>query len=197
MIGVVVPVHDEETTLGACLCAIRTAAGHPLLRGEAVRVVVVLDDCTDGSALIAARMGAEIVAIAARNVGEARAAGANALLGNRARWLAFTDADSVGAPGWLADQLSLGVEVVCGAIAVDWPSGSDSLRARYERHYLDADGHRHIHGANLGVAADVYRRAGGFAPLRSSEDVALVRELCRIGASIAWSPSRACRRARA
>lgn len=51
----------------------------------------------------------------------------------------------------------------------------------------DADGHRHIYGANLGVSADAYQRAGGFKLLASIEDVALVQALQASGASIAWS----------
>lgn len=50
MIGVVIPVHNEEAHLGACLEAIRCAAAHPRLGGEPVRVQVVLDSCSDASA---------------------------------------------------------------------------------------------------------------------------------------------------
>ncbi len=49
------------------------------------------------------------------------------------------------------------------------------------------DGHRHIHGANLGLSATAYRRAGGFAAIPCHEDVALVRALQRAGMGIAWS----------
>lgn len=45
----------------------------------------------------------------------------------------------------------------------------------------------HVHGANLGVSADAYRRAGGFPPLKCSEDAALVDRLIATGARIAWS----------
>ena len=55
------------------------------------------------------------------------------------------------------------------------------------RHYQDCDGHRHVHGANLGVAAQAYRRIGGFAALACSEDQALVDRLEQGGARIAWS----------
>lgn len=44
-----------------------------------------------------------------------------------------------------------------------------------------------MHGANLGVSATAYRRAGGFKALASSEDVALVEALRNTGARIAWS----------
>jgi len=61
------------------------------------------------------------------------------------------------------------------------------MQEHYERTYTDADGHQHIHGANLGVSAAAYRRAGGFKSLTSSEDVALVEALRETGATIAWS----------
>jgi hypothetical protein len=47
------------------------------------------------------------VSVNARNVGLARAIGAEALLKRGARWLAFIDADTLVSPSWLADQLSL------------------------------------------------------------------------------------------
>lgn len=42
----------------------------------------------------------------------------------------------------------------------------------------------HVHGANLGVRADVYLAAGGFAPLAESEDNDLVDRLAGSGARL-------------
>jgi glycosyltransferase involved in cell wall biosynthesis len=239
MIGVVIPAHNEERELEQCLAALRVAAADPALRGETVRVTVVLDSCSDGSRAIAERhagradnrdplrrhggaggnggnggnggsanlggcrgnggvvSGAsancivDIIVVASRNVGAARAAGAAQLLALGARWLAFSDADTRVSPGWLAAQLALDVDVVCGTVAVDdWSphlGDADALRRHFRRSYTDADGHRHIHGANLGVSASAYVRAGGFEPLACSEDVALVAALERCGARFAWS----------
>ena len=64
---------------------------------------------------------------------------------------------------------------------------AELLRQQFCDTYTDAEGHRHIHGANLGVSASAYVRAGGFAALASSEDVALVQALKASGARIAWS----------
>lgn len=61
------------------------------------------------------------------------------------------------------------------------------MRIQHENTYCDADGHRHIHGANLGISSAAYLGVGGFQPLKSSEDVALVKALQINGASIAWS----------
>lgn len=188
MIGVAVPAHNEEAVLGACLAALRRAAAHPALRGEAVMPLVVLDACTDGGARVVQAAGVDALVVEARNVGAARRAGAAALLSRGARWLAFTDADSRVADDWLAAQLALRADAVCGCVTVDdWTPYHPEVRRRYDAHYRHADGHRHVHGANLGVSAAAYRRAGGFRPLRSSEDVRLVRDLERTGARIAWS----------
>ncbi|HZZ13686.1 MAG TPA: glycosyltransferase [Paraburkholderia sp.] len=188
MIGVIVPAHNEEALLAPCLAALIEASRHEDLAGEPVRIVVVLDACTDFTGAIARAYGVETLALTARNVGIARATGADFLLADDARWLAFTDADSRVSPGWLVAQLSLDADAVCGSIAVDdWTAHPLCVRENFRKTYVDADGHRHIHGANLGVSAEAYRRAGGFPPLTCSEDVALVDRLLATGARIAWS----------
>ena len=102
--GVVVPAHDEQTLLPACLMALRQAAGAVTIP---VHVVVVADTCTDRTAATARACGAEVIGIRARNVGTARAAGMTGLLRLTAghdpavTWLATTDADTVVPSGWL------------------------------------------------------------------------------------------------
>ena len=188
MIAVVVPAHNEASCLAACIASLQKAAASVLLHGEAVQIFVCADACTDQTEDIAVTWGASVVRLAARNVGSARALGAEVALQAGARWLAFTDADTVVSPTWLADQLSLGADAVCGTVLVDdWGGYSSNTQAHYCANYSDADHHRHIHGANLGVSAQAYRRSGGFLPLVSSEDVALVDALQASGASIAWS----------
>lgn len=193
MIGVAIPVHNEEQYLRACLASVRMAALHPALLAEEVRVVAVLDACTDGSRQIVLTQQIDMLTVDARNVGLARAAGAAYLLQAGARWLAFTDADSVVSHSWLATQLSLGADAVCGTVAVeDWAMHGEGevqslLRRRFRATYHDRDHHRHIHGANLGVSAAAYQLAGGFTALQCGEDVALVHALMASGAQISWS----------
>ncbi|MDA8523233.1 glycosyltransferase [Acidovorax sp. NCPPB 4044] len=188
MIGVVVPAHDEEERLEACLQSLQEAARHPALGGEGVTIVVALDACTDRSAAIAQRHRVKTVSLDRCNVGAARAAGAQAALQAGARWLGFTDADSTVAPDWIAAQLGQVSDAVCGTVEVrHWEDYSVSLQQCYHAAYLDRPGHRHIHGANLGVDAGAYVRAGGFRELRTGEDVALVESLEALGARIAWS----------
>ncbi len=191
MIGVVVPVHNEESCLEACLMALSVAALHPGLHREPVILVAVLDDCCDNSLAIAQRHACGQVTcltIAARNVGMARHHGAEHLLERDARWLAFTDADSRVAPDWLVAQLVLRADAVCGLVEVDdWSQQPAHVPARFAARYRREDGHRHVHGANFGISSRAYRRTGGFPPQASSEDVALVQRLIAINARIAWS----------
>lgn len=188
MIAVVVPVHDEAETLDRCLASVQQAAAHPLLAGEPVLVVVVLDRCHDTSAEITARRGVAAVVIEAGNVGAARAAGAEHAIGAGARWLAFTDGDSAVAPDWLVAQLALDADAVCGTVTVDdWTGLSYTARRCHEVTYRDSDGHRHVHGANLGVSTAAYRAVGGFRPLATGEDIALVGAIEATGLRIGWS----------
>lgn len=188
MIGVIIPVHNEEALLHDCLSAIEQAAAHPLLCGEPVRIVVVLDSCSDGSAAVAARFNATIITINQRNVGFARHTGAAWLLQQGARWLANTDADSLVPEDWLVEQIHAGAEAVCGTVRVAvWDEHPEHVRHRYLELYQQCEGHRHIHGANLGICARAYQRAGGFSHLVAHEDVTLVRALEAIGARITWT----------
>jgi hypothetical protein len=68
------------------------------------------------------------------------------------------------------------------------PVLSPATAARHDAHYFAdrptgrvAWQHPHVHGANLGVAAGPYLRAGGFPPLAHSEDRTLVATLERAG----------------
>ncbi|MEV5752240.1 glycosyltransferase [Actinoallomurus sp. NPDC052308] len=169
--GVVVPAHDEERLLPACLRAL----------GDAT-VVVVADACTDRTAAVARGHGAMVVEVEARNVGVARAAGVRELLRRGVSWVATTDADTLVPPTWLATQLRCaadGWEAVVGTVTVaDWTGHPRHRPAAYARHYA-ADSP--VHGANLGFSAAAYRAAGGFPPLATGEDRALVTALERAG----------------
>ena len=186
----VVPVHNEQRLLPACLRSIeRAKAAVPV----PVTTIVVLDSCTDDSAA-AVPAFARAVTVRCRNVGAARAAGFAACgeAGSEDVWLATTDADSTVPQSWFVDQLSYWADhdAVVGTVRVDWSTHSSATRRRYDldydyRHQPGAE-HGHIHGANLGVRADLYHRIGGFRPLAVSEDVDLVCRLRAAGARIAW-----------
>jgi len=190
--GVVVPAHDEAELLPACLAALRSAAD---VAGVPVRLLVVADACTDATAAVAAAAGAEVIRIRARNVGAARAAGMARLLGRTggtdpaAMWLATTDADTVVPPGWLRRQLSYadqGWDVVLGTVTVtDWAGHPPHAPAVFEARYAFGAGpHPHVHGANLGIRASAYLAAGGFRPLRTAEDHALLAAATEAGCQV-------------
>jgi glycosyltransferase involved in cell wall biosynthesis len=190
MLAVIIPAHNEAHLIGRCVRSVVGASRHPALGAEEVAILLVADTCTDGTGHIAASLGAQVLAVELRNVGSVRAASAQRALDQGARWLAFTDADTTVPADWLVQQLHCRADAVCGVVSVEnWTGHSAAVREDFVATYRDRDGHRHVHGANLGVSAAAYRAVGGFRPLASNEDVALVDSLTAVGASIAWSAS--------
>ena len=198
-LGVVVPAKNESQALGPCLMALTEAARRVDLP---VHVLVVLDDCSDGSteavrAVASKTDGVRIdhMEVTANNVGQVRRTGMEELIariGTTDTWLATTDADTVVPPHWLAAQLrhvALGAEVVAGTVTVnDWSDRPAGLRERAARSYAHHPlRHGHVHGANLAFGATAYLAAGGFPDRRHGEDVALMRSFRRNGNRIAWA----------
>lgn len=186
-VGVVIPAHNEEDLMPACLAAVREATRR--LHRIAVHLVVVADACTDRTAQRARRGGAVVREIQARCVGAARRTGMCEVLRrtrqvDRGRvWLATTDADTLVPPEWLGQQLHYatgGWEAVVGTVTVaDWSEHPPGLPSVFHQHYrAGSQGtHPHVHGANLGFTASAYLAAGGFQPSRTAEDHALVAAL--------------------
>ncbi|AMK31242.1 glycosyltransferase [Pseudomonas mosselii] len=189
MIAVIIPAHNEARRLGHCLAAVKLAVARAEAAGLVVEVLVVLDRCVDASARIARRHGVHTLDLQAGNVGIARRLGAAWMIERGAQWLAFTDADSRVPVHWLVSQLQWHADAVCGTVHIErWQSWHGAaLRQLYRSRYQARDGHRHIHGANLGVCAKAYERVGGFQPLPAHEDVQLVLALEASGAQIVWT----------
>jgi glycosyltransferase involved in cell wall biosynthesis len=182
---VVVPAHDEAARLRGCLTSVLAAARR--VPGP-VLTVVVLDSCSDGSDGITRSFGSAVhpLTVDVRNVGAARAAGFD-----HARtawpdsdaprtWYANTDADSWVDSDWLTRQMTADVDMVLGVVRISsWRHVSASAARRYLHRYRSKTrtdgGHDHIHGANMGFAAESYWQTGGFASLATGEDVDLVR----------------------
>jgi glycosyltransferase involved in cell wall biosynthesis len=189
-IAVIVPAYNEATSIAECLESIGAAA-----RGVPTRVIVVADSCTDGTARIARFLGAEVIEVAVRNVGRARAAGCAYALrtGVDGLWLAHTDADSTVPATWLRRHYQYangGTDVLAGTVeVVDWHEWPTDLRTRYEQFYAAAisAGRHHVHGCNLGVSAVAYQRIGGFAPLAVGEDRDLLGSARADGRTITYA----------
>jgi cellulose synthase/poly-beta-1,6-N-acetylglucosamine synthase-like glycosyltransferase len=192
--SVLIPARNEEALLPRCLKSVFESCD--ALRGLAtVDVVVAIDSSWDRTHEIARGMligrGA-VVETQASVVGVARALAARASLeryrGRRDRcWLANTDADSVVSKTWLTAQLSFArqnIEALAGTVEVDnfeehGPCAAERFHASY---LLRRNGsHDHVHGANFGVRADVYIRAGGWRNTPSAEDHDLWRRLGKLG----------------
>lgn len=181
---IVVPAHNESSTLPDCLMAIGAAAARADIP---VSVVVVLDSCDDGSSALMSRYGPDVhfLEVNAHNVGAARAAGFSFARGRGltgpSTWYATTDADSRVDANWLVRQLAAQADMVLGVVRIaNWRRVPINAVRRYLRAYHakiqpGRVAHDHIHGANMGFAAHAYWRVGGFDALPSGEDVDLVR----------------------
>ena len=182
-IAVLIPARDEEALLPRCLRSVLLAQTL-LPPGVTSDVIVVADSCADRTVHLSEQIlsgRGSVVAVQAGNVGVARAVAATEALQRFAGtpskcWLANTDADCEVPDTWLLHQLQIarqGYAAVAGIVDVD---GFDEhlpvVEERFRLSYLiHPDGtHPHVHGANLGVRADVYLQAGGWFPLATAED---------------------------
>ncbi|MFJ5934090.1 glycosyltransferase [Streptomyces sp. NPDC093071] len=186
---VAVPAHDEAAALPAALDSIHRARNLTPL--PPCTVVVAADACTDATAATAARHGADVVEVSHRMAGASRAAAVARALqtcGTRPEetWITTTDADCRVPSDWLAHHLRhalQGWQCLLGTVRIaPHPSLAPPVRALHDAHYFagrDGPGwvHPHVHGANLGIRADTYLRAGGFPAVPYGEDHAFVAAL--------------------
>ncbi len=192
-VHVVVPARNEESALPAHLSSMLAAVEETrrALPHLVVRATVVLDSCTDGSEVVAAtHPWVDLLRVRSGVVGEVRARGVE-----RARrptegvdparvWIACTDADTRVPATWVTEQVRLaeeGHDLVVGTVSPD-PAGlpPQVLAAWRSRHRLE-EGHPYVHGANLGVRLAAYDAVGGFAAVRTGEDVGLVARIRAAG----------------
>lgn len=191
---ILIPARNEQQLLPRCLHSV-IAACAALPREVTTDVIVAVDSSTDLTRDIAERMlsdrGAVIVTNAAA-VGRTRALAAETALQRylgplRECWLANTDADCCVPETWLVDQLAIAsedVDAIAGTVDVDsfddhGIGASEQFRNTYLIH---PDGsHPHVHGANFGVRADAYLRAGGWGEFETAEDHDLWNRLLQTG----------------
>lgn len=209
-VAVVIPARDEEERVEACLDSVRTALGL-LPSGVTGVLTVVLDRCRDSTphrvdAVLAGWPGAASLRVEAS--GERRVGPAHILAGSgvgalrdlgvrdaldrlgprpaRSVWLLHTDADTTVPPDWVLAHLALAARGAVGvAGTAELTDGLSPWAARRHDQLVvagtDGDRHRHVYGANLGVRADAYLAAGGFAPDGPGEDHGLWEALRAAG----------------
>ena len=194
--AVVVPAHNEQELIGACLDAIRIAVAAARELVDHVSVHVALDACSDATARTARAAGADLIVPARRGVGAARAAGVAAALATHKRvplrrlWIAHTDADSIVPAHWLSHQVELaagGADVVVGTVRPDFRDLSEEQTTAWWATHVPGTANGHVHGANLGTRASTLVAAGGFEPVLEHEDVLLVAEARARGARLVAS----------
>ena len=191
-----IPARDEATSIGPCLVSVMAAAA---VAGVPVHVSVADDGSVDDTAtrawafLSRARhVTAEVfpgrfgTAGAAR--GSALDAGLAAIGADPATvWLASTDADSVVARNWITTHVAwadAGLDAVAGLVDVAWEDDQRLLARRFAAARTAAGtgiGHRHVHGANLGVRGDRWVEVGGCGAGDDGEDGELWRRLHAAG----------------
>ena len=188
--AVLIPARNEEALLRRCLHSVQQAR-QAVQEVVTTDVIVVSDSSTDRTEMIAEeclRHSGMVVRTQAGRVGAARALAARHALARyrgpiECCWLANTDADCVVPVDWLALQVLAarkGVPALAGVVDVDSyddhkPVVQTQFRLTYRIH--DDGPHPHVHGANLGVRADSYLHAGGWAALDTAEDHDLWRRL--------------------
>lgn len=192
ILGIVIPAHNEKDHLAVCLSAIEQAIVHVkalVLSGLEVRVLVVLDNCSDDSLAITQQFDVDYMQCNFQCVGQARDLGVRYLIEQGADWIACTDADSRVHVDWLTQQLNhQPAHAICGVVEVDnWQHLSASTQHSYIAHYQDQMNHQHIHGANLSFSAAAYLQVGGFAAVTCHEDVSLVNRMRDQQLNIIWS----------
>jgi len=205
-VTVVIPVKDRHGELARCLDGLITARGGMV--GQALREVIVVDDCSAdpaGIEAVAAAAGARVIRRpvnggpgAARNTGLAAAT---------TQLVAFLDSDCVPSAGWLDALLPHFADPAVGAVAPriaphDAGSGSagKSWLARYEGASSTLDmGARpsivrpaarvsYVPGAALVVRREA--AGAGFSPgMHVGEDVDFVWRLAASGWRVRYEPA--------
>lgn len=198
-----IPARDEADSIAACLASvIAAAAAAPV----PVHVSVADDGSVDGTGTRASscldrtrHVTSQVVSGRFGTAGAARAAALDAGLAAvetspGAVWLATTDADSVVARDWIATHVAwadAGLDAVAGLVDVSWRDHQRTLARRFVAARAVAGtgiGHRHVHGANLGVRGDRWVEVGGCGLRDDGEDGELWRRLHSSGAATMGVP---------
>ena len=212
-VSVVVPAHNEEDLIRACLEALVSQEN---IAPHEYEVILVLDNCSDATEPHARAIAGENPHLRlhfldgpGKGAGHARRVGMEAAcqrlleLGSPSGLIASTDADTAVSPDWLSTQLAhtaRGAQAIGGRIELaeeeslqksvsSWRSKQGALR---HQTLLTENGkfssnvmeHWQFSGASLALTAAVYEEIGGLEPLAALEDEYLERVLRQRGIPI-------------
>jgi len=175
-VSVVIPAHNEERYLGACLEALQRQR----YRSTRFEVIVVDNASTDATPSIARQFGAMVVTEPRMSIGRARQRGAKAAQGEI---LASTDADTIVPPDWLGRiALAFQRDHKLGAVFGPFRYGDGTAFEKVFLWYLylglmmalHALGVSCFSGNNYAVRREAFWKAGGCnVSLPAGEDVDL------------------------
>ncbi|HEY77303.1 MAG TPA: glycosyltransferase [Thermoflexia bacterium] len=192
LISVVIPVHNGEETLEACLAALERQT----VDRSRYEVIVVDDGSTDRTPEIARRHSVHLIRQEQAGPAVARNRGAEAA---RGQILLFTDADCIPAPDWIARMVApfrdpevVGAKGVYRTHQQGWVPRF--VQVEYEERYRRMAGRERIDFVDTYSAAyrrDVFLANGGFDPLfptPSVEDQEFSFRLARKGYRLVFVP---------
>lgn len=185
---VIVPVRDGARHLAACLASVEA---DPYAVGR--RTILVADNgSADGSAALAASLGAGVMSISDIRVSELRNRAAGQATTDL---LAFVDVDHEVAPGWARAAVATLTDASVGAVGAPYHSPPDPtwVQRIYDAmrdHPARAVETRWIGSGNLVVRRALFEQVSGFdASLEACEDVDLCRRLRASGARLIANPA--------
>ena len=183
LVSFVIPVRNDADRLALALGSIRRNA-YP---ADQVEMVVVDNGSTDGSAEVAARLGATVLRLPHLRIGALRNHGAGAA---RGEILAFVDADHEIDAAWIAGAVETLRSEDVGATGAlcEPPAPGTWVQRAYDQLRRRPPGIRRVPwlgSGNLAVRTSVFRDVGGFDErLRACEDVDLCRRIRQRGGAI-------------
>jgi glycosyltransferase involved in cell wall biosynthesis len=179
-LSVIIPAYNEEKYLPATLESIRAA----LAGLDEAEVIVVDNESTDGTRVVAERSGAAIVEEHEHNIGKVRNTGGENAAGDV---LVFVDADTRVQPGLFENILEVMSDERCfgGSVAVEY----EESRRRWVRFYLMAWQFwgrvlKMHQGAAQFCRRDAFRELGGYDPtIYVGEDIEFLWRLAKLARS--------------